>query len=75
MIKFTFHVVQNYEEAGLEGVYDYRLEGSDEVFYSEESAFIKALTDTLGGSDYTLLTLYQLEAECLRNNIYVEFVY
>lgn len=75
MNKITFNVIQNFEEAGLEGVYDYKLVGEDLILYSERACYLEALSRVKPEVDYDFLTLYQLEAECLRNEIYVEFIY
>ncbi len=72
---FDFIVTQVFEEAGLEDMCDYKLKGEDLTLYSERSCLIEALNRVSPNSEYELMTLFQLEAECLRNKIYVNFIY
>lgn len=78
IIEFEFIVTQNFEEAGLEDSYDYTLSGTDIVLFSERACYIEALSRAAPNGrmqDYDVMTIHQLDAECIRHNIYVNFIY
>lgn len=71
--KYTYLKEVAFEEGSIES-YDYVSKLTGKHFFSERSCYIEALNHLHPEEDYSYLTLFQLEAECLRNNIYVEIL-